>query len=253
MNVIRYIAPALVCVATASPASGDVTLKSKMSGAGMSGETTQQIKGNKVRIDQSMAAGVQTTTIIDAGLRQMISIDHKKKQAEVIDMAAIGQAMEKIGVSDIKSSVTPTSQTRQIAGSTCTVYDVELIVPMQMGNQKMHMAISGPQCIVKNGPGHADIYAFYKMAAEKGFFTDASQAKANPAAAKAMAELQQKMAELGVAFATEMRVGMQMDGPMAEMMKKMGTTISTEVTSVSTAPVPDSQFEIPTGYKVTKR
>jgi hypothetical protein len=253
MNVIRFIAPALVCVATASPAFGDVTLKSKMSGAGMSGETTQQFKGSKLRIDQIMGPGRQVTTIIDAGLRQMISVDHQSKQAEVIDMATIGQAMEKIGATDIKSSVTPTGQTRQIAGSTCAVYDVQLTVPIQVASQTMTMVLSGPQCIVKNGPGHAEILAFYKAASDKGFFFDAAQAKANPAAAKAMAEMQKKMADLGVPFATETKIGMQVDGPMAEMMKKMGSTFSTEVTSVSTAPVPDSQFEIPAGYKVNKR
>ena len=40
---------------------------------------------------------------------------------------------------------------------------------------------------------------------------------------------------------------------MAEAMKKMGTTITTEVTSVSTAPIPETVFELPAGYKVKKR
>ena len=256
MSVVRLIVPALVCVATASPAFGDVTLKSKGSGSGMAGamigDTTQQFKGTKLRVDQT-SAGRQVTTIIDANVRQMISLDHERKQATVIDMAAIGESLAKIGATDIKASVTPTGQTRQIAGSTCAVYNVELSVPMQMANQTMTMVMSGPQCIVKDGPGHADIMAFYRAASEKGFFLDAAQAKAQPAAAKAMAELQKKMADLGVPFATETRISMQMDGPMAEMMKKMGNTISTEVMSVSTAAIPDSQFEIPEGYKVTKR
>ncbi len=40
---------------------------------------------------------------------------------------------------------------------------------------------------------------------------------------------------------------------MAEMMKKMGNTITTEVTSVSTAPIAAAMFDVPAGYKVNKR
>jgi hypothetical protein len=40
---------------------------------------------------------------------------------------------------------------------------------------------------------------------------------------------------------------------MDEMMRKMGNTFTTEVSSVSTAPIPDSVFEIPADYKVIKR
>jgi len=48
-------------------------------------------------------------------------------------------------------------------------------------------------------------------------------------------------------------MSMEAEGPMAEMMKKMATTISTEVTSVSTAPIAATMFEVPAGYKVSKR
>ena len=40
---------------------------------------------------------------------------------------------------------------------------------------------------------------------------------------------------------------------MAEMMKKMSNTITTEVTAISTAAIPDVMFEVPADYKVTKR
>ena len=39
----------------------------------------------------------------------------------------------------------------------------------------------------------------------------------------------------------------------AEMMKKMGNTITTEVTSVSTGAIDAAIFEIPADYKVSKR
>jgi hypothetical protein len=256
MNAARAIASAVVCLALASPASADVTLKSKGSGSGMlgavTGDMTQHFKQAKLRIDQT-SGGRQLSTIVDASVRQMVLLDHEKKQADVIDMASIGESLAKIGASDVQASVTPTPETRQIAGATCTVYDVKVSVPMKMGNTAVNMVMSGPQCLVKNGPGHADIKAFYAQASEKGFFLDPAQAKAQPAVAKAMAEMHKKMADLGVPFATETNIDMEASGPMAELMKKMRNTVITEVTTVSTAPIPDSMFEIPAGYKVTKR
>ena len=71
--------------------------------------------------------------------------------------------------------------------------------------------------------------------------------------AKAMAELQRKMAELGMPLASETTIGMAGgEGPMAEMMKKMSSTITTEVVSISTEPIADSMFEVPAGYAIKK-
>ena len=143
-------------------------------------------------------------------------------------MTSLAESLAKGGVSDIATSITPTNQTRQIAGQPCTVYNLKVAVPMQMGDSAMKMVMSGPQCLVKNGPGQADFAAFYRAASEKGFFLDAAQAKARPAMAKAMTDMYKQMAELGVPFATEMNIGIdagEAGGPMAEMMKKMNNTI----------------------------
>ena len=88
-------------------------------------------------------------------------------------------------------SITPTAQTRQIAGQPCTVHDLKVAVPMQMGGTQMTMVMSGPQCLVKNGPGQADFAAFYRAASENGGFLDAAQAKTRPATAKAMTDMYQ--------------------------------------------------------------
>ena len=258
MKSTRFLVPGLaaaLCVALAAPALADVTLKSKGSGKGMVGaalgDMTQFVKGTKLRMDQTTGSGRNQSTIIDAAARRMIVIDHEKKQAQVIDMTSLGQSLEKVGVADMSLAITPTSQTRTVAGTSCTVYDVKVAVPMQGAG--ITMVMSGPQCLAKNGPGMADFAAFYKAVAEKGgFFLDPSQAKAQPAAAKAMAEMQRRMAELGVPLSAETTIAMDGTGPMAEMMKKMSNTITTEVVSISTDAIPDSTFEVPAGYAVKK-
>ncbi len=219
------------------------------------GESTQYVKGLKIRIDQSND-GKMTSTVMDASGKRMFMLNHEKKEADVYDMTKIGESLAKMPISDIKASVTPTAQTRQIAGSTCTVHDVKVEVPMQIGGAGgLTIVMAGPHCLVKDGPGQADYSAFYRAAAEGGFiFGDPRQAKAQPGQAKAMTEMYRKMSELGVPFASEMNITFSGEGPMAAIMGKMGNqSITSEVTSVSTAPIEDSLFEIPAGYKLNKR
>jgi hypothetical protein len=248
---------ALLAISVAIPASADVTLKFKGSGKGMvgamSGDMTQYVKGLKLRVDQTAGTGRQTTVIIDAGTKQMTVIDHEKKTAEAIDMTTFGAAMAKMEMAEASVSVTPTGETRQVAGASCTVHDVKVSMPMKMGASAITMVMSGPQCLAKDAPGYADFAAFYKAASDNGFFMDASQAKAQPAAAKAMADMQRKIAQAGMPLFSETNISMETDGPMAEMMKKMGNTIISEVTSISTAPIADALFEVPAGYKLNKR
>ena len=256
----RY-APALVAAAfalsalLAAPAFADVTVNQKTTGKGpigaaASGESVQYLKGSKMRIDQTRGED-ETSMIIDADAQRMVSLNHKKKEAEIYDMARMAADMQKIQASDIKASVTPTSQTRQIAGQTCTVHNIEIEIPMTMGNNAMSMVMSGPACLVKNAPGAKDYEAFYKTAVEKGlFFSDPRQAKAQPGQAKGMARLYQEMASRGMPYAQEFTMKFQGNDMMAGMMNKMGgATMMTEVTSVTAGPVADTLFEIPAGYK----
>jgi hypothetical protein len=257
MSPIRFLGISLLCSALASTAFADVTLKSKASATGMvgamAGDTVQYVKGLKMRTDQTTGQGRRTTTIIDVAARQMIVLDNDAKEAQVIDMTSLSESLNKVGASEITTSITPTGRTRTVAGQSCTVHDLKIAVPMQMGQAKMTMVMSGPQCLVKNGPGQSDIQAFYRAASEKGGFLDATQARTRPAAAKAMTDMYRQMAELGVPFVSEMKMSIDAAGPMAEMMKKMETTITTEVVEVSTGSIPSTMFDVPAGYKISKK
>jgi hypothetical protein len=58
-------------------------------------------------------------------------------------------------------------------------------------------------------------------------------------------------AALGLLFASEMTVSIAANAPDAERHKIASHTM--EVTSISTESIPDSIFEIPPGYTVTRR
>ncbi|HSL20375.1 MAG TPA: hypothetical protein VK886_02485 [Vicinamibacterales bacterium] len=251
---------ALVCLVLVSPAYADVTVRQKNTGKGgmggaMSGETVQFIKGTRMRMDQTMG-GDQTSTIVDAGSQKMIVLNHKKKEADVYDMAKIAQEISQAtGAGDIEASITPTARTRQIAGATCTDHDVKMSVPMKMGNDTMTMVTAGVVCLAKGGPGADDFAAFYRAAAEKGlFFNDPRAAKAQPGQAKGMAVLYRGMADRGVAYATDIRMSFEGTGMMASMMNKMGgVSMSSEVLSIASDAIPDAHFDVPAGYKTRNR
>jgi hypothetical protein len=258
MNLLRSTSMLGVCLALAAPATADVTVIQKVNGkamgAAMSGESTQYIKGTQMRTDQKVGRD-DTSTIIDAASGRMMSLNHSKREAEIYDMAQMSQELAKISAADIEASLTPTAQTRQIAGATCTVHEMQMRVPMMAGAAGMTVMMSGPVCIAKDAPGAADYAAFYRAAADNGlFFGDPRAAKAQPGQTKGMTQLYREMADRGVPYAMEMNVKIEGSGPMAGIMARMGgSSMTSEVLSISTDPIPDSLFEVPTGYKVRNR
>jgi hypothetical protein len=245
MSVIRLIAHGLICVAGATPVSADVTLRLKgiQCLSGDQSEITEYRKGLKWRVDFT-SNGLTSSTIWDAGAAgRMVMLWHKSKRADVIDSRQISESFAKTGVPETSHSIMPTAQSRQIAGSTCTVYHVKssfAYSEMERGSaMTMVMVIEGSTCLVKNGPGQADFTAFYQARSKSALGFDPRQ------------ELNRQMAELGVPFATEITISLGGGGPMAET--KAIDIHRTEVSSVSTAPIPDSMFEIPADYEVIKR
>lgn len=249
--------------ALVSVAFADVTVKSTVAGkgAGMSGEsaTTTYIKGNKMRNDMVTGDTVRTS-IFDLDAQRMYSFDSKKKEADVYDMQKLAADMSKnVAVGDMKASVKPNGKTKAIAGKTASGYDMEISVPANIGGKdgmKMTVNLVGPMWIVKGAPGTPEYMAFYKNALEKGwFFTDPRSAKAQPGQAKAMAEVYRQIAAAGgIAYETEMSVKMSGDGPMADVLAKMGNiTMTTTVTAVETTAIGADMFAVPAGYKLKEQ
>lgn len=244
-------------LATTAPAWADITLTQKMTSKFVSGDTVTRIKGHKMRTDMTTPKGEQMTTIFDVDAGKMISLDAKKKEADVFDMSAGREAMAKIGAEGVKSSLTPTSETRQVAGHACTVHTASVSIAMELGKDMppMTMTMTGPVCISKTAPGKADFAAFYLTAAEKGFFfQDARSVKAQPAQAKGMVSLYKSIVDAGVPLTMDMAIKFEGGGPMGAMMSKMGgMQITTETTQISESLVADDQFVTPAGFKVNEK
>jgi hypothetical protein len=239
-----------------APAWADITLTSKMTGKMAGGDGTIQvvkIKGSKMRTDMTRGSDM-TSTIFDVDAGKMIVLDHKKKEAVVLDTTAIVETMGKTGNSiDVKTDLKPTSEKKQVAGFDCTVYDTNVTVAMSPGEgMNMTLAMTGPACLSANAPGKAEYEQFYKAAVAKGFFfTDPRAAKAQPGMAKAIAEASKKWAEAGVPLSSTTSMKFEGGGMMTGMMNKMmGGPTTTELTKVETGAIADTEFATPAGYKV---
>jgi hypothetical protein len=254
---------ALGLLACAATASADVKMVAQMSGKMMgmnpSGETVTYIKGNKMRTDQTMG-GNQLSTIMDVDAGELISINHKKKEAEIVSIADLAKTMQGAGVaaSGVDVQITPTGETKEIAGYKATGHDMSVSVKSTMGGEggmTMTVNITGPAFLSATAPGASDYAAFYTAAAEKGFFFgDPRAAKAQPGNAKGMMALYKTMAEKGIPLESRQTIKLSGDGPMAGLFARMGNSeINSTVTSVSADPLADDLFTVPAGYKVKRQ
>jgi len=251
--------PFVLACLVATPAAADVTLTStttgKMPMAGdMGGTQTTRIKGNRMRLD--IAHGdKQTALIFDFDGQRMISLDANKHEATVTSQAKLQEMLGKTSTGEIKASVTPTAETKTIAGFSCKVHNVSVEVPFSLGGPEMQMSMvmAGPACLSKEAPGYADYQRLYTTVAEKGWILGDPRAAQGPGAAmaKGMANFQKTMVAAGMALDQNMHAELKGEGPMAAMMGKMFKIDSGHVvTKIETGDVDAALFDVPAGYKV---
>lgn len=248
-----------IVVLCAGDARADAVLAARTGGKGLGmaleGETVTYIRGGKMRSDATVR-GDNLSTIIDLDQQTFISINHKKREAEIWDMAGIAAELGKITDSDVKVDLKPTGETREILDQRCEGYEVRVAVSFTLGDPDQRMAIlmAGPVWVARNSPARADYAAFYTAAADKGlFFSDPRAAKAQPGQARGMTALYRRLAEIGVVYASELQIRFEGSGMLAAMMNKMGgSTMTTTVTKVAAEAVPDDTFSVPAGYKTKK-
>ena len=255
------LALATVLLAGATAAQADVTVISTTSGKAawfnVGGEGTHFIKGKRMRSDQDVG-GRNVALIIDIDNMRFVDLNEKKKTATITPLAAIADELQKVGVKGINSTLTKTSQTKQIAGFSCTVHDVNVEMPFSpTGNpgdgMDATMVMSGTVCLSTSAPGLADYQAFYRASADSGFIFGNPAAAKSPtgaAQAKGYADLTRKMAAAGMALESHVTITAKGDNPMAGLMAKAAASdITTTVTKVETGEVAADKFEIPAGYK----
>jgi len=257
---VRTTMMALGLAAWATTASADVRMVAQMTGKMMgrtpSGETVTSIKGNKMRTDQTMG-GAELSTIMDVDAGELITINHKNKEAEIWNIAEIARTMQgtDITASGVKVKITPNGQMKEVVGFTAAGHDITVSVKSQMPDgTSMTVTFSGPAFLSTEAPGAADYAAFYVAAADKGFFIgDPRAAKAQPGNAKGMMALYRSMAEKGIPLQSTQVITRSGDGPMAGAARMGGGEITSTITSISADPIAADIFTVPAGYKINRQ
>jgi hypothetical protein len=248
----------LTALLTASVALADVTVNSQTSGTGMGtlgeGESVVRVKGLKMRSEQRTGKN-RFVMIMDVEKRQMISLDEKKKQAEVFDLTELAKEQAAITGSDVVAELKAGGGSREIAGYACKEHQMTIRVRSEpMPGESLDIVMSGPVWLSEDAPGHEEYARFYLAAAEAGmFFGQPAAAKGQPGQARGMTLMYKTMAEAGMPLASEIKASFDGTGMMGSMMKKMGFTMSTTVTSISTEPLPDDLFAVPAGWKTKSK
>jgi hypothetical protein len=246
----------------ATSAHADVTVTTMTAGKAafinVDGEGVSQIKGTRMRTDQAFKGKMQTL-IIDIDGRRFVDLDAKKKSAVVTPLDSIADELQKVGVGTMQATLKKTAQTKQIAGFSCAVHDINLSLPFSPTGETgqgmdLNMVLSGTVCLSTTAPGLADYQKFYKAAADSGFIFGDPRAAKSPtgaAQAKAYAALTRKMAEAGMALESQVNITATGDGPMAGIFAKLAKSdITTTVTKIVPGDLPADAFDIPAGYKV---
>ena len=82
---------------------------------------------------------------------------------------------------EVKASVKPSGQTKEILGRVCQGFTVDIVMPMTMDGETLTMKMTGPVWLAKDGPGVAEYKAAQKALADAGHSMSAvrpgSQAK----------------------------------------------------------------------------
>jgi len=260
MNHGKLLLATLIGLASTA-AHADLTVTTTTAGKAsfinVGGEQLNYIKGKRQRTDSTFS-GKAMGLITDIDNMRFVDLDDKKKVATITPLASIADELQKVGIGAMDATLTRTSQTKTIAGYSCTVHDIKVNMPFSpTGNpgdgMDLIMVLTGTVCLSTTAPGLADYQGFYKAAADSGFIFGnpvATKSPAGAAQAKAYAELTKKMAAAGMALESHVTISATGNNPMAGMFSKLAASdITTTVTKIETGAVAADKFEIPAGYK----
>lgn len=270
----RWLATGALVALCGTPALADlkVTSTTSMEGGfaamlgGLTPRMVTSIKGTKGRMDMEM--GPQAlATITDSASLQVIVLNPSEKTAQIMTMVAPGAeapaGAAPLVMPKIEAALTPTGRLQTIAGAQCEEHTLSMTV--SMGNvaemppqasaamKDVRLVMNGSMWVAKSGPGVAEFVA-YQEAAMKGGFAKFMSSLPGVMGASGMEQLFDVFSRArGLPYLTEMVLTFEGSGPMVEFMKQQGPVkVVTRVTEVSTDPLSDDLFKVPSDYAVVK-
>jgi hypothetical protein len=285
-----WLALLAIVVATGSGLRADVTVTSTMTITGpvaafMGGGTPQmvvRVKGNRGRMDVEVM-GQKMSTLVDLDTRQVTTLMHAEKKAQVLDAADLAAKMPALDGMKMNGTVEPTGRTESVDGHHLTEYRYSMAIDLAnmagragAGNgngsspglppeaadmlKDVKVMLTGLMMVSKEGPGVAEYIAFTRSAQKSlvpfGPFSPAGTMGApGVPGMPMMGDIMRIYSQLeGLPYQSQIETAFEGGGPMADMLKTMGAmTIVTKVSEVSTAAIPDDVFQVPADYTMSKQ
>ncbi|HUA86699.1 MAG TPA: DUF4412 domain-containing protein [Bryobacteraceae bacterium] len=275
----------VLALAVAASARADFSYQSeRKSGNTAAPDTTKySYKGQKMMVETS-----DSVILTDFDKQTITRLNRAQKTYSVMKFSEVGQATA--GVGDVQVDVKETGQKKMINGYNASQVMMTMGMDMTQRGQGMKMQMEMELWISPDVPGAAELRAFYERNGQKFPWRALAQG-GNSSMAKAMSDLQRKMADLhGIpveqiirmkpggsaeqseqmqqamvqarARLEEMAKQGGQQGQMAQQaLARMGAApgggamvqITMESSHFSTASIPDSAFAIPADYKEAKK
>lgn len=242
-------------VLSVEPLCADVriteTIAAKAGDRDLPGTRVTSIKGTQMRIDLSQGEE-SASTVYDLRANVTIALDARKKRAEVRDIAERNAKLERMYPrSRATTTITSKGTTQEIAGASCAEHAFVVRVPMTKGDDLAFM-LTGSAWVANDVPGAVDYQTFARAAIERQVVLGpASDNRILLAVARAQTELYRALADLGgIPYLVDMKMDVDGRGMLAGLVRKTisGSRTST-VKTVTAAPLDDSTFEVPAGWK----
>jgi hypothetical protein len=215
------------------------------------GTRSTYVRGAYMRIDLQQGKD-SASTLYDLTDNVTIVLDTKKKRAEVRAVAERSAKLERMYPRErTTTAIAATGGSRDVAGLPCAEHTFSVRVPVTSDGE-IALLLTGSACVAKDAPGASDYAAFARTAIERQVVLGpASDNRLVLALVRGQTELYRALADLGgIPYVVDMNMNVDGKGMLAAIVRKVltGSRTST-VTAVAAAPLDETIFAVPAGWK----
>ncbi len=248
----------LAAILAAGHATADITLTGRSTVMSMNMPATSQervyLKKSWLRRDQ-LDRGKAYTYIYDLHSHEISVLDHSLRQLQTYEMTAPANTPEAhIAHKDLKLDLEPTGLKHTLGTWNCVEYGMEASMPAELGPEKVLLELSGKVWLAKNTREQKELQPFFKAMDSPDFLLGIPAfAKSSPAQTRALGEILRRLFNQGMVCAIGVELKYEGGGRMADLARRIGSSLNLVYDNVALDPVPEEFFAVPPGYMPVRR
>jgi len=181
-------------------------------------------------------------------------VDHSLRTATVYATQMLKQQTHAaVDSKALKLDLRPTGRTHLLQQWSCVEHDLRLVLPAEIGGEKLTFEMEGTLWLVRQAREHKEISSVLQLMQDPDFFMSIPPlAKAAPIQAQGISEAIRRLAPLGLMCSVDVDLKYEGQGRVAQLSKKLASRISMTFDDYSTEPIPAGAFDPPPGYRVVR-